>query len=1061
MRDDEEPLYVLLVDSDPESHARTRAVLDAMPDLRVQVEWARDYDDALVQARTVQHDLHLVVDPVDHRSALDWMREAQATRVLSPIILVGREHCEAVESEAVAAGAADYVALPGLDAAQLARVVRDALRRARWRSEISLGLAQYQALFASAPIPMWVYDVETLRFLAVNEAAIAHYGYSEAEFRQMTLLDIRPAEDRGQLREAARKLPSGLNRSGPWRHLRKDGSTIEVLISSDDIKFDNHAARFTVIYDVTLQLRAERLMRDTVRQLRQVLADVGDALLVVGTDSRVRFANAAASALWQVPADHLEGRTLPLQAGHERTETELTRADGSRRLLDVRCAQTTWAGEQAQVVTLRDVTEARETEERLRLLMRAIQSSRNGVVIADARLPDQPLIFTNPAYEEITGYTMAESIGRNCRFLQGDERDQPELDELRRALREGRDCEVVLRNYRKDGTLFWNQLALSPVRDAEGTVTHVIGILSDVTERRRHESELAYLASRDPVTGLPLYLALEEHIRSALAEALAQGGHVALYCIDIDRFNSINDTLGHAIGDQALRALAERLRACVGDHGRIARLAGDKFVAVVPISAGLPDPLAFGEHLRACVEPALRIAPYTLHLSCTVGMALFPEHASSIGSLLNAAEMAMNRGKRRGGNNVVGFTPELGDELRDRIALGSRLRDAIEHDELTLDYQPQVSGLDGRIVALEALVRWRSPDRGLIMPSRFIRVAEDSGLIVPLGRWVLEHACRQLRAWRDAGHDDIAVAVNVSAHQLLRESFADDVAGLLARYGLPPESLELELTESALMENVDRVLGTLGTLKALGVRLTLDDFGTGYSSLNYLRRLPIGKLKIDRSFLAEVSSGSRDAAIARAVIAMGHQLQMLVLAEGVENEDQLGYLRRNHCDQFQGNLLSEALPAEQVDRLLRQRYLRPALFEATRPDRVLLVVDDEENVLRSLVRLFRRDGYRVLTAGNADEALALLARNHVQVILSDQRMPGTSGTEFLGKVKDLYPDTVRLVLSGYTDLATVTEAINRGAIYRFLTKPWNEAELREHIREAFRKHDAASTATMS
>jgi len=1054
----EDRLYVLVVDPEEASYSRTRALLEAIPDLQVQVEWTRDYDESLVQARTVQHDLHLVMDPLPEHSAVEWLREADRGGVIGPIILIARDRREVhVEREAMAYGAADYLCHAELTSVELARCAQDALRRARWRSEVSLGLAQYQALFASAPIPMWVYDLETLRFLAVNTAAVAHYGYSEAEFRQMTLLDIRPKEDHALVLEAIRRLPSRMSRSGPWRHIRKDGSEIDVLVSSDDIKFDGRMARFTVIYDVTLQLRAERLMRDSMRQLRQVLADVGDALLVIGMDGRVRLANAAAGALWQVPPDHLEGRRLPLHTEQERCETELTRADGTRRLLDVRLADTTWAGEQAHVLTLRDVTESRETEERLRLLMRAIQSSRNGVMIVDARLPDQPIIFVNPAFEEITGYSMPEVIGRNCRFLQRGEGAQPELDELRRALRDGRDCEVVLRNFRKDGSVFWNQLAIAPVRDGEGTVTHLIGIISDVTERRRHESELAYLANRDPVTGLPLYLAIEEHIRSALAHAQTSGAEVALLCIDIDRFNSINDTLGHSVGDQALRAVAERLRDCVGERGRLARLAGDKFVAMVPMTAGF-DPVAFGEALRVCVEPALRIAPYTLHLTCTVGIALFPEHASSVGSLLNCAEMAMNRGKRRGRNNVVAFTPELADELRDRIALGSRLREAIDHDELTLDYQPQVSGLDGRIVSVEALVRWRSPEWGLVMPSRFIRVAEDSGLIVPLGRWVLERACRQLRAWHDAGHDDIGIAVNVSAHQLLRESFADDVAGLLGQYRIRPDALELELTESALMENVDRVLGTLHAIKRLGVRLTLDDFGTGYSSLNYLRRLPINKLKIDRSFLAEVSSGSRDAAIARAVIAMGHQLQLTVLAEGVENEDQLGYLRRNHCDQFQGNLLSGAVPAADAERLLRQRYLRPESFEATRPDRVLLVVDDEENVLRSLVRLFRRDGYRVLTANGAEEALALLARNHVQVILSDQRMPGISGTEFLGKVKDLYPDTVRLVLSGYTDLATVTEAINRGAIYRFLTKPWNETELREHIREAFRKHEEAAMA---
>lgn len=689
------------------------------------------------------------------------------------------------------------------------------------------------------------------------------------------------------------------------------------------------------------------------------------------------------------------------------------------------------------------------------LLRRAVEASGSGMVICDAGRPGLPVVYVNPAFERITGYPAAEVLGRNCRFLQGTERQQPELDTLREALREGRECEIVLRNYRRDGSLFWNQLSLAPLRDGDGRITHWVGLQNDLTQRRQYEAELAYAASQDPVTGLPRFAAQEDYLREAMTEAMGRGSRVALFYLDIDRFHSVNETMGHSVGDQALRLIAERLRSQVAGFGRLSRLAGDEFIVVVAYRPGEFNPLAFAEQLRRRMEAPLAVLPYSLYFTCTIGIAEFPDNATTPTDLLNCAEIAMARAKRRGRNTVEVFNNEHAAELRDRMALGGRLRDAIIGNELVLYFQPQVNAQNGRIVGLEALVRWQTPDLGLLPPSRFIRVAEELGLVVQLGRWVLDAACRQLRAWLDAGHDDVLVSVNISMQQMLRPTFIEEVREALRASGVPARMLEIELTENAIGESETRLLETVTELKALGVQLALDDFGVGYSSLSHLKQFPIDKLKIDRSFIVDVSTESDGAALARAVIALGHQLGMAVVAQGVETEAQLGFLRRNHCDLFQGFLFGAPVDARDAGRLLRHRYLLPGAFASTRPDRTLLLVDDEENVLRALLRLFRRDGYRVLTASSVDEAYDLLARNHVQVILSDQRMPQVSGTEFLGRVKELYPDTVRLVLSGYTDLATVTDAINRGAIYRFLTKPWNDDELREHIREAFRTHAAA------
>jgi EAL domain-containing protein (putative c-di-GMP-specific phosphodiesterase class I)/ActR/RegA family two-component response regulator len=354
---------------------------------------------------------------------------------------------------------------------------------------------------------------------------------------------------------------------------------------------------------------------------------------------------------------------------------------------------------------------------------------------------------------------------------------------------------------------------------------------------------------------------------------------------------------------------------------------------------------------------------------------------------------------------------------------------------------------------MEALLRWATPDLGLLGPARFVPLAEDLGMIVEIGQWALREACRQAAEWRALGLHEVRVSVNVSALQLHRLSFLDDVCEALDGANLPANLLELELTETAIMQNVQRAKEILLGLRDLGVNVSLDDFGIGHSCLSQLGNFPVGKLKLDRSFVDNIAGDAGGGAIARAIIALAHQLRLKVLAEGVETDSQFGYLMQNHCDEFQGHLFGHPLPAAEATALLKRRYIDLARFGRDATQRAVLLVDDEPNVLRSLQRALRRDGYTTYTATNALEGLDVLARERIQVVVSDQRMPGTSGTEFLSKVREMYPDTVRMILSGYTDLATVTEAINRGAIYKFLTKPWDADDLREQVLEAFRRYD--------
>jgi EAL domain-containing protein (putative c-di-GMP-specific phosphodiesterase class I)/FixJ family two-component response regulator len=400
---------------------------------------------------------------------------------------------------------------------------------------------------------------------------------------------------------------------------------------------------------------------------------------------------------------------------------------------------------------------------------------------------------------------------------------------------------------------------------------------------------------------------------------------------------------------------------------------------------------------------------------------------------------------------------DVDDSIRRECQLEQHLRDALDNEELELEFQPQVEVLtDGDIVGFEALLRWRHPLKGLVSPAEFVPIAEQSGLIVAIGRWVLREACRRCAAWNAAAGRPIRVAVNVSGHQF-GPALVQSVAAALAESGLDPRLLELELTESVLMRDTDQAQSMLSQLKSIGVALAIDDFGTGYCGLSYLRRFPIDRLKIDRSFVKDVTTNTDDAAICSTIIAMAHGLRLEVVAEGVETAAQLGFLLQRRCQMVQGYLFSAPLPAADAEALLKSGSRLELRDRANgTPARRLLLLDDEQNILSSLRRLFRRDGYEIHTATDAAQAFELLAANEIGVVISDQRMPGISGTEFLRRVKDIYPNTMRIVLSGYTELASVTEAINEGAIYRFVAKPWDDHQLRTAIREAFRHQEMAS-----
>ncbi|MGM0986202.1 MAG: EAL domain-containing protein [Pseudomonadota bacterium] len=601
---------------------------------------------------------------------------------------------------------------------------------------------------------------------------------------------------------------------------------------------------------------------------------------------------------------------ITAEGAPSRYELQIPHRDGSVRRLDVTNLPIVVDRRITGVYGIaKDVTERRERETRLRILERGVQASVNGVLIADAGLPDLPIVYANDTFLQMTGYSREEVIGRNCRFLQGPGTDRTAVAQIRQKLASGSEVNVTLRNYRRDGSTFWNDLYIAPVRDDAGEVTHFVGIQHDISERKAHEAHLAYHASHDALTGLANRTLLEERIAHDFELSRRHGHLLAVLFIDLDEFKPINDSLGHAVGDELLVTVAKRLSAAMRSGDTLARLGGDEFVVLLPDLHDGDQALQIAERLLTIVGRPYRIDEHELSLSCSIGIALSDTELSRPLELVQQADMAMYLAKQQGRNACQWYTPEVSRRLGDRVALRNELQEAIDAEAFELHYQPLIDR-QGRVAGVEALLRWSNPVRGQVSPAEFIPLAEQTGQIIPISEWVLARACQDMRRLDDAGRSIPDVAVNLSPLQFRRAGFLGHLRHTLAETGLSADRLSLELTERVLMHDTQSTIETLQVLRKLGVEVAIDDFGTGFSSLSYLKDLPIDTVKIDQSFVSEVTRSAEDAAIIQGIISMAHHLGLKVVAEGIEHETQHRWLLTHGCDLFQGFHLARPMPLE-------------------------------------------------------------------------------------------------------------------------------------------------------
>ncbi|WP_338844858.1 EAL domain-containing protein [Massilia sp. W12] len=525
----------------------------------------------------------------------------------------------------------------------------------------------------------------------------------------------------------------------------------------------------------------------------------------------------------------------------------------------------------------------------------------------------------NKGAEKMFGYSSEEAIGRNILFLYDDE-DQHFAD----AFMDAGGSEMEVRRRKKSGEVFWVSLSLSPLSDQSGEPVGLIGFLTDITERKQAAERIHHLAYYDALTNLPNRTMLSKLLSQALAEGRRDQTQVALLFLDLNRFKPINDTLGHAVGDRLLQAVSQRFRQALREEDIVARLGGDEFVVVLKGLEQHYFAAVVAQKLQHALAEPIHIDSHELLVDVSIGISIFPQDGNDSDNLLRLADMAMYRAKRHAHEHGVQeagyafYCQDMNQNMLERLQLENGLRRALALNQLVVFYQPKIDLFSGNIVGMEALVRWLHPERGLVPPGEFISLAEETGLIVTIGAWVLQQACMQARAWQEMGLPAQRIAVNVSAREFSPQ-LPNRVEQALQEHGIGPQWLELEITESTLMQNVDQVISIMDRIKALGVTLALDDFGTGFSSLSCLKRFPIACLKIDRSFTTGIPDDANDCAIAATIISMAKQLKQKVVAEGVENEAQLRFLRDTGCDQMQGYLFSPPVTGMAIEKMMLEK----------------------------------------------------------------------------------------------------------------------------------------------
>lgn len=675
--------------------------------------------------------------------------------------------------------------------------------------------------------------------------------------------------------------------------------------------------------------------------LRATLESTADGIMMVNGKGQVVDWNQKFVEMWRIPSHMLESGTESI--GFEYILQQLSNPEAVVADVKYLYENPEWQGELpvlhfkdgriferftqpqrigseivGRVYSFRDITQKLLEEDELRIRERAIEASTHGVAIIDISKPDMPIIYVNKAFERITGYSERQILGQNLSLLHGSKVEHVNQKRINLAIKELREETVELESYRRSGEIFWAEVGVAPVRDSFDNVKHYVCIVNDITQRREMEEQLIQQATHDYLTELPNRVLLTDRVDQAILQAKKKGNMLAFLFLDLDHFKMTNDTLGHSIGDRLLQAVSNRLLIATNDFDTVCRLGGDEFVVLLQDIASETQAQQKAEEILHSIAQPFQVDQYNLKITGSIGISYYPKDGDDYESLMKSADLSMYHAKDSGRNTYRSYDKEMNMRIVNRMQLDNALRDSLKRNEFHLVYQPFIQLDTNKIIGVEALLRWHSHILGNVPPYEFIGMAEENGMIIDIGLWVLREACNQLVRWHKQGYNQLSVAVNISGRQFRQTHLSEVIEKILIETGLPAKFLELELTESLLVDNVKHAVETMYELKDMGVKLVIDDFGTGYSSLSYLKQFPVDKLKIDRSFISESINRENDAAITKAIINLGHSLNLEVLAEGVETELQRDFIINNGCDYAQGYYFSVPQKAEELQNFIVQ-----------------------------------------------------------------------------------------------------------------------------------------------
>ncbi len=814
---------------------------------------------------------------------------------------------------------------------------------ARRTAEILDAQRNLKATLDALPDPVWLKDADGV-FLNCNPMFERLFGASKAEIVGKTDYDF---VERGQadfFREHDRKAMAAGKPSinEEWLTFAIDGKrrlfeTIKTPMLGED---GNPIGVLGIARDITKRAQAEHALLQSRQQTQQYLNIVGVMLVALDAEGRVQLVNQKGCEMLGAAETDILGKDwiehfLPERIRKDVRENVIQVMKGNIAPVEyMENAILTRSGEEREVAwhnaVLRDesgritgllasgedITKRKRAEAQLSLAAKVFEQSGEGIIITDAQLN---IIMVNQAFTAITGYSEADALGQSPRMLASGRHDQAFYRAMWEAISEQGRWQGELWNRRKDGSLYPELLSIIRVLDAQGEVTHYIGISSDITQHKASQARIQRLAHFDPLTGLPNRALLSDRISHELSAAQRHHTQLVVMFVDLDHFKNVNDTLGHRIGDALLIAVAARLESAVRDVDTVSRQGGDEFVLLLPDTDADGAAHVAGKLLELGAQP-YQVESFELTVTLSIGIALYPVDGGDFEALSQCADAAMYRAKHDGRNTYRFFTAEMQARSARNLHMENALRRALERKQLLLHYQPQISLRDGRIIGVEALLRWQHPELGMVPPADFIPLAEESGQILPIGEWALRSAVRQMKAWMDAGLAPMVMAVNLSAVQFRHPHLPERVTQILDEEQLAPQYLELELTEGVAMEDAPAAIAVMDRLHARGIRMSIDDFGTGYSSLSYLKRFKVYKLKIDQSFVRDIKQDPEDRAIVVAIISLANSLGLQTIAEGVETEGQLAFLREQGCNEVQGFYFSKPLPAEQFEAFVRTGY---------------------------------------------------------------------------------------------------------------------------------------------